>query len=412
MSKTRILFVDDESAVIEGLRRILRKQRQEWDMHFVLSGPEALASMSEAPFDVIVTDMQMPEMDGGELLERVIESHPDTARIVLTGQTSGPAWECALRLAHQFLTKPTDAATLQQAVARACYVQQTVADGDIRALVAGCGTVPSLPSTYVEITEAVDRDDANAKMIGAIIARDMAMSAKLLQLVNSAFFGVGRQVTGIEQAVSLLGLNRIKALVLGKHVFEEFPVSQVLPGLSLESLWHQALMVGELARFISKAERLPQAQMDEAFASGLMHDIGMLIFASREAVAYEEILERVRVTRAPMCELEKNLLGVTHAEVGAYLLGLWGLPECIVEGVAHHHAPGGAAADRFSPALAVHVADALLCGATESGGDGGADPFAAILDQEYIERLGLTPRIEQWRAIVQQVTEPAMEPKA
>jgi len=410
MSRKRILFVDDEPRVIVGLQRMLRKQRGEWDMVFVNSAEEALAQQEESHFDVIVSDMQMPGMNGAELLECVVKKHPDTARIVLTGNTDEALANRVLRVAHQYLCKPTDAETLKAAVAQACSAPEAVANKQLRALFGKCDTLPSLPSLYVEITQAAERETASAREIADIISRDMGMSAKLLQLVNSSFFGVGRRISSVTQTVALLGILRIKALVLAEGIFEGFAPSRRIDHFSMEDMWRHSLAVARLARVISEAENQGGDQPDQAFNAGLMHEIGMLALACQRTDDFEEVLRQVHEEGKPICRAEKDRFNATHADMGAYLLTLWGLPKGLVEAVALHHTPSKTPSRGFCAVSAVHVADVLVSNRERSESDETPNLFAPELDTTYLDRIGLSHRLDRWKEFAAEATESAMEP--
>jgi len=399
MSKKRIVFVDDEPNVLEGLRRMLRKQRHEWDMEFVASGDEALAKMAESPFDVVVTDMEMPSMDGAEFLEQVLERHPDVARIVLSGHADDASTIRALRVAHQYLSKPTDAETLKAAVARACPMEQIVRNERIRASVATCNKLPSMPTLCAEVARLVESDTSDAKSVARVISRDMGMSAKLLQLVNSSFFGIARRVSTTEQAVALLGLIRIKALTLSERIFKEFTPPRRIGNFSMTQLWQHSLSVAEVAGLISKEEKQDGDRPDQAFTAGLLHDIGMLLLACQHSDEFERVLQTVRAERRPICEVEMELFNVTHAEIGAYLLGLWGLPKRLVEAVALHHNPGEIDYDGLCALTAVHVADAFVSEMEQPETDRAASLFGPTLDLTYLERIGMESRLQRWQEI-------------
>ncbi|HOJ53129.1 MAG TPA: response regulator [Phycisphaerae bacterium] len=396
--KTRILFVDDEPHVLEGLRRILRRYRDRWEMEFVSSGPEALALMEASPFNVIVTDMMLPGMDGAELLERVVERYPGTARIALSGHADEQASARALRVAHRYLAKPTDAQALEQAVAEACNAQKIVSDERVRALVGLCGSLPSAPDLYMQIMRAAESQTADAQQIGEIISQDMAMAAKLLQMVNSAFFGIARRVSSIERAVALLGIMRIKALVLQEHIFREYVPPADLTDVPIDSLWRHALAVAEMARMLSRAEGQTGDRPDQAFTAGLMHDIGWLVLAARQFDQLNRVLKIARQERRAVHEVEKEILGLTHADIGSYLLHLWGLPSRIVEAVELHHRPSDTSYDGVCALTVVHVADVLVCQTVPSLHGPDVDVWTQEVDTLYLDRIQLAHRLDAWRS--------------
>lgn len=408
MPQTRILFVDDERNVLEGLHRMLRKQRGEWDMTFVGSTQEALTLMEESPFDVVMTDMQMPGMGGAEFLQHIIERWPNTTRIVLSGHGGEHCSHQAVKLAHQFLSKPTDADAITQTVSRTCAIQKLVCNEKIRTLAGSCNTLPSLPDLYIQLTDAVHSENADAKAIADIIRHDMAMSAKLLQLVNSSFFGIGRQISSIRQAVTMLGTTRIKALVLSEHVFKEFKPARPIPGFSMTGFWQHSLTVAEAARLISKRENQRGEQPEQAFTAGLLHDIGILMLASKHPDGFEEVIHRSKESSNPPSAIEEELFGTTHGEIGAYLLGLWALPAEIAEAAAYHHKPCDSACNGLCTVAAAHTADALVSqvGPEESVLHG--YPGTAILDKTYLERIGMADRLTDWEKCSCEVCERQM----
>lgn len=380
---------------------MLRRQRDEWEMVFAQSATEALACMAEAPIDVIVTDVQMPGMDGVELLERVVQQYPGVARIVLTGHTDEAKATRVLKLTHQFLSKPTDADALKLAVTRACAAKASRQSEQVRSIAASLGTLPSTPELYVQLSRAAASEGANAHDIATIILRDPAVCAKVLQLVNSSFFGLGRRISSIEQAVSLLGIVRIKSLVLSSQITEEFRPARNVPGFSATRLLHRSTVTAEFAQAISRAEGQNKERQDQAFAAGLLHDVGLLVLASRQVGVLESTLEKVGRDGTPWCEAERSFLGATHADVGACLLELWNLPHRIVEGVGLHHVPEATQFSGVSSVAAVHVAGAILREVL------GGNPelmeecvYMPALNSDYLQRIGRMHRLDAWRQLV------------
>jgi HD-like signal output (HDOD) protein/ActR/RegA family two-component response regulator len=390
----RILFVDDEPRVLEGLQRMLRSMRHEWDMAFAGGAEEALGMLAAAPFDVVVTDMRMPGMDGAELLRQVMNQYPHLVRIILSGHSDQEMAVRSVGAAHQYLSKPCDADALKQTVARACAQRGLLADESLRRLVSRTGALPSLPALYAELVGELQSEDVTVKRVGEIISRDVGMTAKILQVVNSAFFGLGRPLTSPVEAVSYLGLDRVKALVLSLQVFSEFKVAAV-PGFSPAKLWSHCLAVGRLAETVAKtAGAAARAVSGEAFTAGLLHDAGKLVLAANAPEQYGEAIRLAPAEGLSLAEAERRVFGVTQSEVGGYLLGLWGLPPTLVEAVAFHACPRERPGEDFRPLTAAHVASALLR-ETESPP---ASQGCAALDEDYLARLNLTDRLPEWRA--------------
>jgi len=395
MSK-RILFVDDEPMVLSGIQRSLRSMRAEWDVEVATGGAEALEMMARSPFDVVVSDMRMPGMDGAQLLDRIKTQFPRTVRFVLSGQSDRETILRSIGPSHQYLSKPCDVEELKQKINHAFALRELLENPKLKEIVSSLQSVPSLPSLYVAVTDALRQSDVSVAKIASLIAQDMGMTSKVLQLVNSAFFGLPCQVSNPQQAVSLLGIDNIKALVLSVHVFSELE-GQTTQELAF--LWPHSLHTAAFARTIAHAQGCKPAVQDEAFAAGLLHDVGRLVLASACTQQYETVLKLRTERKAGISEIEQEVFHCTHAEVGAYLLGLWGLPDSIVEAVAWHHSPAGASPTTFSPIIAVHVADHL---------DQEFHPFSSFseapaLDVELLARLGLRERMNTWVSQCQEI---------
>jgi putative nucleotidyltransferase with HDIG domain len=384
--KRRILFVDDEPNVLDGLRRMLRPMHREWDMQFAPGGPAALALMAAQPVDVLVTDMRMPGMDGDELLGRVRELHPRTVRMVLTGQCTREAMLRLVRLAHRVFNKPCDPEQLNAAVQKACSLQDLLHAPPLIALVSGIASLPTPPAIYSQIIAELEKADGSITEVGNLLAQDMGMSAKLMQMANSAQLGSRVSTASPGRAVQILGAETTKALVFAADVFTRYDPAALHP-FSIDDLWSHSRAVAALAGRIAMAEAGKECAT-EASLAGLLHDIGRLVLVSQDPLAYKTVFQLVSEERRPVADAERDVFGATHAEVGAYLLGLWGLPDQLVETVAWHHVPSGCPDTTFAPLTAVHAAEVLL------GGDGGTTADAA-----YLTRLGMGDRLDRWADI-------------
>ncbi len=393
--KRRILFVDDEPNVLQSIRRMLHSARAEWEMQFVKSGPEALDMLAQEPFDVVVTDMRMPKMDGAQLLTEIKSRHPHIVRIVLSGHSDQEMILRSVRPAHQYLSKPAEAEALKSTISRACALRDLLSQETLKGVVSKIDSLPSLPSLYAEIVEELSSSNASIQKIGGIIAKDLGMTTKVLQLVNSAFFALSRHITDPSQAVSLLGLDTVKALVLTVEVFSKFDPSK-LAMFDIVSLWNHSVVTGQLVRNIAKTEAVGKQLLDDAYMAGLLHDIGKLVLVDNYPDQYKEIQGLLKHEGLNLADAEIQILGAGHAEVGAYLLGLWGLPDPIVEAVAFHHRPQDCPANTFIPLAAVYIANALQHDNPFSRS--GSSDAPGGMDSDYLAELGLSQRIEIWRA--------------
>jgi putative nucleotidyltransferase with HDIG domain len=403
-SPKRILFVDDEPFILEGLRDLLRRHRRTWNMVFALGGEAAIAELNADDYDVVISDMRMPGIDGAALLRHVQEEHPEGIRIVLSGHAEQEAALRAVPVAQQFLNKPASAALLENTIERALQLRALINDQVVRRVVGRLEALPSLPSIYMELTSVLADERSGARDVAVVVEKDPSMAAKVLQLVNSGFFGLGRRISSIEQAVSYLGLIMIKNLALSVKVFEPWRQSRV-SGFSPETLRSHSLSVADLASRMAGPDRL---SADDAFTAGLLHDVGKLVLALEVPEQLAAAVETSRRDGTPVHEAEQELSGVTHAEIGAYLLGLWGLPNPVIEAVANHHVPRRVPQQSFDTLTAVHVADALVheLEADPKNSTGGAP---SLVDQDYLAQLGLSERLPLWRALASARKEKADE---
>lgn len=395
--KRRILFVDDEPNLLEGLKRMLRPMRQEWDMHFATGGHEALAFLEHTPADVVVSDVRMPIINGIQLLTEVKQRYPQTVRILLSGQSDEEMTLSAIRPAHQYLAKPCDADVLKRTIDRTCTLGDLLGNTELQQLVSQVDALPTLPHLYRELEHLLQAPDCSLERVAAVIGKDVGMTSQILKLVNSAFFGVQKHISNPIQAVLFLGVETVKTLVLSLQIFQQLE-AKVAGDFAPDRFCRHSLAIGAYARKIMVAEKAEAQMVEETLTAGMLHDLGVLVLASYFPDRYQETLMLAHEQKIPLHEAERQTLGgPSHAEVGAYLLGLWGLPTPIIEAVACHHDPMRSPHGQFSPLTAVHVANALV----SAEGDGLlANGITPQLHMEYLEQLGLSDRVPIWKNLL------------
>ncbi len=388
-----VLFVDDDAMVLETLECMFEAQRGEWDLRFAGGGTQALEMMGKYAADVVVSDMRMPKMNGAELLNEIMRQYPKTVRFILSGYADMEMVMRCVGGTHQFLSKPCDVATLQATVRRAIEMDRWLNNDEVKTLVSRVTTLPSLPELYFQILEELRSPEGTLEKVGATIAKDPAMTAKMLQLVNSAFFGVSYQVTSPTEAVMQLGMETIKSLALAIHIFSELDSASARK-LHVEKVHHHCLATGTKAKRIARLERQDKRILDEAFTAGLLHDVGRLVLIANLPAEYAEAVRRSEAEKLPLLDAERAVFGVSHAEVGGYLLGLWGLPIAIAEAAVFHHSPRLCQSGTFTSLTAVHAANVF-----EQGQAGSQPPgMRPELDQEYLVKAGVWDRVPAWRA--------------
>lgn len=349
-TKKRILFVDDEPSILAGLQNLLYKDRRRWDMTFAESGEAALEKLRAQPFDVVVSDMRMPGMDGATLLNRVKDASPATARIMLSGHAEREAIVRALPALHQLLAKPCDAATLRATIERSLETEAAMTDMKVRAVIGKIDKLPSPPVVYAAMSAAMATSTTTLDELAAVVSRDPGLSAKVLQLVNSAYFGSGQKTSSITEAVSLLGAEQLRYIGVTASVFGAM-TEDPFPGFSLSDRQEHAVRTAAHVRNFAAG---PLAE--EAFAGALLHDVGSIVLAVGFPDEYQEITRRIAAGDGELLALETAAFGTNHAEVGACLLGLWGLPAPILDIVRYHHRPSDAPEASRAVAAAVYAA--------------------------------------------------------
>ena len=384
----RIVFVDDELNILQAMRRSLHGMREEWNMEFASSAAAALESLAKTPADVIVSDMRMPGMDGWQLLAEVKRLYPQTVRLVLSGHADPSSVMLAVGTAQLYLAKPCESGALKAAIVQTQMLRQLLSSDRLALLVGEVGMLPSAPTAFQEILACLQDPEASLADAAQIIGRDVAMTANIMKLVNSAFFGSRRPITTADRAVAYLGMDTLGALVLGHSVFQS-GVATGIAGFSLEKLWQHSLQTGAAARAIAFSENLSAAKADEAFLAGVLHDVGKVVFATK-AAALSNDTDAVDI----VAQMEAH-----HAEVGAYLLGLWGFPNSIVEAVAFHHAPHRASENALSLAGIVHIADRLVHLRSENR-SGSIDTG---LQAGFLEGVGLDHCLPKWSSAVESI---------
>jgi response regulator RpfG family c-di-GMP phosphodiesterase len=342
--RKRVLFVDDEPAILSGLQNLLYKDRKRWDMVFAPGADQAMQELAKQPFAVVVSDMRMPGMDGAWLLNEIKARYPATARIMLSGHADREAIVRALPALHQLLAKPCDVLTLRSAIERGLLLSADTRAAALNALIGHIEKLPSPAQVHEELALALAAKQTRLEAITAIVMRDPALAAKVLQLVCSAYFGSG-PTSSIRHAVALLGLDRLRHIAATTRMF------------TADTACNSLELATRAASIAALAAKLVPARADEAYSGGLLHDVGRLV----HLVAGDD---------------------VPDLDAGACLLDVWGLPVSLVEIVRHHRAPDLAPAAERLVACAVHVAS----------GD---------VDRAAIERAGYGHLLEDWLAVAE-----------
>jgi len=390
----RVAFVDDDPHVLRGLRRAMAAMEEDWEMDFFASGEEILEEITHQPFDVVVSDMRMPGMDGATLLNRIRDLYPSTIRVILSGYADATSVLRTIGPAHIYLAKPCDAATLHRALRRQIALRTRLDDPGLRATLAGLSNLPSLPRVFTELQRALASPDISPRDVAEIIAQDLAMTAQLLKVTNSAYFTAANNVATPLQAVRLLGLELVQALVVQAGVFRQFSGRPDLAAV-LEHLTQHALAVSALAEHFTTAAGGDATMAKTARIAGMLADIGRLVLLDAHPETYPALLATLPPGQS-LPEAEKAAFGADQATIGAYLLGLWGFSDLVIEALAYRDRPSSCP-DRDNLALAA------LHAATRLGPPSPLRPAQEIvpagLDVRYLIEARLDGLIPAWRAL-------------
>lgn len=399
---SRILFVDPIPESLDGLRRSLRAHRGTWDMHYSPSYQDARDHMAaETPADILVAAVENRNEESISFLAAMKEQHPKTVRFSVSSTSDDLLSLQSSSIAHQCLEKPYDTHELEILITRAFTLRERLQGCALRERLHDLDALPSLPALYRRIIEAINSTDTSIGEIAELLQQDISLSAKLLQIVNSAAIGLRNQVTDVAQAATLLGLEKISAMVLAVEVFSMVGQKALPPGFSLDALWSHSIRVAEGARTIAVDACDDRKAIDATFTAGLLHDVGLILLAANFPDELTESLRRAKTDETTLWEAERETFAATHAELGGYLLELWGLPDPIVEAITYHDIPSALPEEEypsavpkhgFTPLTGVHVANYFSADERQTA-------YGCVegeLDVLYMERTGYSAKLEDW----------------
>lgn len=398
----KVLFVDDEPEVLSGLKRMLHGHRSEITTFVANDGPGALDLLENNDIEIIVSDMRMPKMDGAQLLEEVRSRHPKIIRIILSGHADKSNTIKSVKPAHQFLAKPVNQRTLLDVLMRAKAMMEVMNNESLAYLLSKVESLPSLPHIYKKLTDEIESDQASLEKIGQIIEEDMGMTATILKVVNSAFFGIPRRISKPAQAASLLGMDAIKSLVLSYQLFHSFDLSKAI-NISFEKLWKHSITTANFSKIIAQDAGFDKETVDEAFFAGMLHDVGKLPLYSISNKLYSKVLVKVREHDMLLADVEQEILGTTHAEAGGYLMGLWGMPEPVIMAIAYHHRPLKMPETAMSILTAVHVANVFEHDLVVIN----KNYARPVMDNAYLAKINVLERVPHWLKLCKEMVSSA-----
>ena len=400
--KYNLLFVDDEAQILEGIQDSLRKYREQWNMTFVCGGEAAIVEMTLKKYDVIICDMRMPQVDGVDVLTYAKVHFPETIRIVLSGYAETENTIIVSSLAHRYLTKPCDKSELEAVIQGCMEVSGKLKNTIVKNIAGSIDLLPVNDEHYQRILEQLDNDKTPLSDIAETIETDIALTSKLLHLVNSAFFRRQRKIDSVKEAAAYLGADLVKSMVIANQFFT---VAENLP--NIDPLWVSRLQQHSwFAASIAKKLMSDTEHAEAAFTATLLHEVGLLALAAERSDLLSKLLESNEFAfyhnENTSEDNNSQISNSMQEELGAYLLNLWGMPFNIVEAVAFYKQPSEREYDGFDIVGAVHVANYLA----EICMTGHADDFAlSTLDEAYLERVGQAGKMENWLQVALETAE-------
>lgn len=392
--KIRILFVDDDRYVLDGLRRMLYNHRKKWKMEFVTSASEAFSVMESSRYDMVISDLKMPDIDGVTFLEKVRELYPSTIRFMLSGYADQPLRSRAARCVHQMIPKPCDADTLAGLITRAIELHGRLKFSPSGKVISELRSLPVMPKIYQQVINLLHLPDCSLREIGKLIACDIGMSSKILHVANSGFYGSNHEIVDPIRAVVYLGLKTVEALILTAGIFSKLP-EKLIRKFNIGGLQEHCGRVGMLARAMCEERMMGEEELEIATMAGILHDTGKMILIASCPDAYEQAILDSRREQRDLYEYEKNL-HVTHTDLGGCLLELWGLPNAIIETAAYHHDPTLSIGPEFNINTAVYAANILDHQLCSSPGDG----LHQLVNLNFFEQLGLESFLVKYKPVL------------
>lgn len=387
--KKRILFVAGVTSEIAELHdEFMSRQGGYWESYVADCGLDALDYLAETPCHAVVADLRLEDMTGVQVLNQAARAQIRALRVLLVDPGDLQSLIRCVGGVHQFLIKPCVARRLELALERMQKMDGWLPSLRVHELVGRLPKMPSPPTSYNELAVELHTGEPRRDVVAGLLARDPVITAKLLQLVNSASYGDAPEQSDPMLALSGQGLDTIKELVELAHQYSHFNATQG-SGFSPQSLWEHSQRVSRVAGWIAEAAGAGDDVVKLSVTAGLLHDVGKVAVAANLPRQFNEAQFTARAQKLKFWEAEQQQLGATHAEVGGWMMCVWGLPLSVVEAVTLHHHPGRLATRRFTPLTAVHVANAFAKASS-------IEQVHDELDMAYIDAVRVRHRLGEW----------------
>lgn len=390
--KDKILFVDDEIKILDGLKRLLHSMRNTWEIKFANSGAQALNYLENESFDIIITDVRMPEMDGVELLKKVKERFPGIVRIILSGHSETNMIIKSINVTHTYLSKPCEAEILKNTIRNLLELKKIIPDNQLRNTLSEISIIPSSPHQYQALISELVSPSVSIETLTSIIKHDMGMTAKILQLLNSAFLGTKKKYYYIDDAIKLFGIDMLKSLFLSENIVSCFQEQSIFTQ-NFDHLITTSIKRAQYAGTIALSKKLDKKTISNVYLAAFLLDIGKIIIYTYLPDAYIKISDLVNIHKMEYLTAEKEILGVDEYAVGSYLIKLWGFTEEIVKTFNYYATPLKCPPTYFNEISCVHIANALLYKSNEDTPD-------RIRSEEFLKQINKFDKLDTYRALL------------
>lgn len=355
--KTPLLFIEKDENILGNSGKIISELEKEYQLIIVRNFADALQEIKKNEIDIVFTDLQVDEKNDILLLQNIRANYPHIFVVLCTTEDRLHVNEL-FHLSHQIISEPITYEKLKNSFARKKRMSKYLHDGKLMGLINNISELPNLPETYIKIENEIASNNISIYKIAEIISGSVTFTAKIFRIVNSTFFGVEYKVSNVIQAINLLGVNVLKSLLLYDHISTGL-IANSQYSKYFEDLWIHCNKVGRLSeQIIYLTLDKDYTMMEQAYIAGLMHDIGKVVMLCVDEYP-KDVFDYMEKHNTRFSNAEYKLYGVSHAEVGAYFLSLWGFSDRSAESVYLHNNPDQLDLERFSVQSGVYIANAL-----------------------------------------------------
>lgn len=356
--KTNVLIVDKENKINNVLASRANELNEVYNFHLVEDASKVFEAINKSEIEIVVSNLSLDDRNEIETLTKIKDEYPHIFIVVIASAENKLSVNDIYRFAHQILSEPCNYDGLISSFARRDRMVKYLHDGKLMGLINKVSDLPTIPETYLRLEDELKNDNMSLQRISSILSEDLSFTVKILHIVNSPFFGLKYKINNVLQAVSLLGVNIIKSLVLYHHTFSISPIGPKHRKY-FEELWVHSNKVGRYAeQILFDTTNNEIEMMEEAYIAGLLHDIGKVVMLSVNGYP-DNIFSMVEAKNLRYTNAEYNIYGTSHSEIGAYFLTLWGLPERTANAVYSHNNPSMVDFNKFTVENAVFIANLL-----------------------------------------------------